>query len=278
MYRWYQRAKLCFVYFEVVLPATHISKDSMVSTRWFTRGWTLQDLVASRDVKFFANDRTFLGTKTDHSDALSSITGIHTEAFRDKPIEDFSIAQKMSWASKRTTTRPEDIAYCLFGLFDVNIALLYGEGAEKVFVELQEAIESISNDQSLFAWAQPTAKCTTMMGLLANSPADFALSGDITPVRDWRMTKPYSMTNSGLRINMLITPPGTRRLSMQVSKGQFRIGLLNCVIDNGSLRLVAIHIYQKADEEDQDGHGDVCQTTCAGPEHRAYCSRHTLFV
>jgi hypothetical protein len=250
----------------------------MVSTRWFTRGWTLQELVASRDVKFFANDWSFLGTKTDHSAVLSSITGIHAKALRDKLIEDFSIAQRMSWASKRTTTRPEDIAYCLFGLFDVNMALLYSEGAEKAFVRLQEAIMSDSDDQSLFAWTQPTAKRTTMIGLLAKSPADFALSGDIIPVRDWRMSKPYSMTNAGLRINLLTTPPGTRRLSMRVLKGRFCIGLLNCVIDDGSLRLVAIHIYHKADEGDQHGRVNVCQTTCASPEHRAYCSRHTIFV
>jgi hypothetical protein len=167
-----------------------------------------------------------------------------------------------------------------FGLFDVNIALLYGEGAEKVFVELQEAIESISNDQSLFAWAQPTAKCTTMMGLLANSPADFALSGDITPVRDWRMSKPYSMTNSGLRINLLITPPGTRRLSMQVPKGQFRIGLLNCVIDNGSLRLVAIHICQKPTKKINMGmetyarrHVPVLSTELIVPATRYLCEK-----
>ncbi|KAH7064401.1 heterokaryon incompatibility protein-domain-containing protein [Paraphoma chrysanthemicola] len=151
MYRWYRNARICFAYLEDVRPGQDISTWSTTTVRWFSRGWTLQELVASPNLQFFASDWTLLGSKSSYCEQLASITGIHAQALIDKPIESFSIAQRMSWASSRSTTRPEDIAYCLLGLFDVNMPLLYGEGAQKAFLRLQEGIMKDSDDQSLFA-------------------------------------------------------------------------------------------------------------------------------
>jgi hypothetical protein len=270
MYCWYQKAEVCFVYLEDVSPGTLISLGSMSTVRWFLRGWTLQELVASPKVEFFANDWTFLGSKTGHSDALSSITGIHAEALCNKPVAEFSIAQRMSWASKRTTTRPEDIAYCLLGLFGVNMPLLYGEGEVKAFVRLQEEIMRDSDDQSIFAWTQPSTQSTTMRGLLADSPADFASSGGIIPIRDWRRSNPYSMTNAGLRITLLTTDPETQ--------GRLRLGLLDCITMEGPKRLVALHLYQHAEQGDQYGRVNVGKMAYVSREHRAWCSYRTIFV
>src|SRR5450756_1783726 len=111
----------------------------------------------------------------------------------------------MSWASRRSTTRSEDVAYCLMGLFDVNMPLLYGEGA-KAFIRLQEEILKRSNDHSLFAWASSNAGDTSrgpwaFVGFLASDPSDFEHSNHYVHCSDlyrFGLMRPYSMTNMGL--------------------------------------------------------------------------------
>jgi hypothetical protein len=122
-----------------------------------------------------------------------------------------SIAQRMSWASRRETTRSEDIAYCLMGIFDVNMPLLYGEGT-KAFVRLQEEILKRSYDYSLFAWTTPKPDCI-YEGFLAASPSYFQHSNHYvfrnSPTRMLRLTQPCSMTNMGLCIDVpLFHVPG----------------------------------------------------------------------
>lgn len=112
-----------------------------------------------------------------------------------------SIANRMSWASRRTTTRVEDIAYCLLGIFNVNIPLLYGEGL-KAFQRLQEEIIRTSDDQSLFAWEDRATTRGRMSGLLAECPAQFADCGDVGGRSSPFDLEPYSMTNKGLRIQL----------------------------------------------------------------------------
>src|SRR5450755_1681993 len=98
---------------------------------------------------------------------ISRITGIQGEVLLGGSVENFSVAQRMSWAAKRYTTRLEDLAYCLMGLFNVNMPMLYGEG-ERAFIRLQEEIMKVSDDDSLFAWKSPTW-WTDDGGLLASS-------------------------------------------------------------------------------------------------------------
>lgn len=156
MFRWYHDARVCYVYLTDFSTQGMASQDDLHkpfrSCKWFTRGWTLQELLAPPFVRFHSREWHILGSKTTLSDEISSITGIDTRALTGTTrLSAYSIAQRMSWASHRTTTRPEDVAYCLLGLFQINMPLLYGEG-EKAFSRLQEEIIKMSDDHSIFAW------------------------------------------------------------------------------------------------------------------------------
>jgi len=144
MFQWYRGASVCYAYLSDVLvdPDIEETRAAVRQSRWFTRGWTLQELIAPKDVQFFDGNWRPIGRKLDYQFALlvSEITGIHTSALRgSSALEDESVATKMRWASRRQTTRIEDIAYCLIGIFDVNMPLLYGEGP-RAFLRLQEEI------------------------------------------------------------------------------------------------------------------------------------------
>lgn len=147
-----------------------------------------------------------IGTKTELSSRIASITGIVIDIINDPDfLESTSIAQRMSWASSRVTSRPEDMAYCLMGLFDVHMPMLYGEGAEKAFLRLQEQIMASSDDQSLFAWRDADANPDARYGLLATSPTFFRDSSLLESYQDWQTRPPYQMTNRGLQIGLPMT-------------------------------------------------------------------------
>ncbi|KAK2014583.1 HET-domain-containing protein [Colletotrichum eremochloae] len=157
MYNWYSGAGICYVYMvDVPLHAiqeTSCDPDSyFCKSRWFTRGWTLQELIAPTRMNFYTANWSLLGTKQHLVDALYLATGVPKLCLSGHlGPSDFSIAEVMSWASARVTTRPEDQAYCLLGLFGVNMPLLYGEG-RKAFLRLQEEIIKVSVDQSIFVY------------------------------------------------------------------------------------------------------------------------------
>ncbi|OQE19844.1 hypothetical protein PENSTE_c014G01785 [Penicillium steckii] len=168
-------------------------------SEWFKRGWTLQELLAPVKLQFFFKDWQLLGDKQHLIQTLSCITRIPEMCLKDYyGMVSASVAQKMSWASHRTTTRPEDMAYCLMGLFDVNMPPLYGEGS-RAFLRLQEEIIKISNDPSIFAWSvgDSLSFAQAHHELLAESMRYFAGSHDIVGVS--RMTKPYKMTHNGIK-------------------------------------------------------------------------------
>ncbi|OBT70618.1 hypothetical protein VF21_10350, partial [Pseudogymnoascus sp. 05NY08] len=153
MFRWYSDAEICYAYLSDVAEVGDgpEAKSQFRNSRWFTRGWTLQELLASKKVIFYSREWVEMGSKEDFATTISEITGIDPEALGPLDITRFSVAERMSWTSSRVTTRQEDIAYCLLGLFGVNMALLYGEG-ERAFVRLEEEIIKISDDHSIFAW------------------------------------------------------------------------------------------------------------------------------
>ena len=133
MYRWYQRAAICYAFLSDLEPAMPGEKSSITATatlrdcRWFTRGWTLQELIAPRQVIFYDRAWQSRGSKSELAEILSEITNVDIEVLQHtKPLSALSTAQKMSWAAERETTRMEDTAYCLLGIFDVNMPLLYG--------------------------------------------------------------------------------------------------------------------------------------------------------
>jgi hypothetical protein len=203
MFRWYKNAKVCYVYLADV-PSSSDPKDlvSFKSSRWFTRGWTLQELIAPGNIVFYTKEWTKLGTKIELSLTISAVTSIRCDIlFHKKALEDVSIADRMSWVSRRFTTQPEDIAYCVLGIFDVNMPLLYGEG-QKAFIRLQEEIIKVSDDHSIFAWTRVPGSLNRSM--LALSPHMFGNIGSIVRYREDVSNKPFTMTNNGLQIELPI--------------------------------------------------------------------------
>ena len=208
MYSWYEKAKTCYAYLADV-PATsgtEIQRAAFANSRWFKRGWTLQELVApSKEMVFLSSEWIEIGTKETLCEEIAAKTGISVSILTGTSFRTASIAKRMSWASGRETTRPEDIAYCLMGLFDINMPMLYGEG-KKAFTRLQEEIIRNSDDQSLFAWTNSTEDAKRPCGLLASSPSRFANSGDIMPYNEWGSSAPFSTSNKGLRIELHLSP------------------------------------------------------------------------
>ena len=138
---------------------------------WFTRGWTLQELLAPSNMVFWNKDWTKIGTKAELAEKLSSITRIPLSVFHGSSPLHYTVAQRLSWASKRETTRREDTAYSLLGLFDVYLAPNYGEGETKAFMRLQEEILKRWKDHLIFMWT-PSHEPRNF-GLLATSPEPF---------------------------------------------------------------------------------------------------------
>jgi hypothetical protein len=166
MFEYYSHSSVCYAYLADIQSLKRLAKS-----RWFTRGWTLQELLAPRIVTFFDSRWRKLGTKQSCSQQISSATGIPEDVVVGRPIQTCNVAQRMSWASQRQSTRDEDIAYCLWGLFDVHMSPIYGEGAENAFLRLQEEILRQSADHTLFLWTPKHDPYN--QGLLASSPRPF---------------------------------------------------------------------------------------------------------
>ena len=155
MFTYYALADVCLVYLSDVFPGgySNFPTNEFNHSKWFRRGWTLQELLAPRNVAFFSQDWTFLGNKHRLAYDIHKSTSIPEEVLRfEVDITEKTILDRMSWAAFRSTTREEDQAYSLFGLFGVRIPTMYGEGGRNAFYRLQEEIMKTSLDTSLFAW------------------------------------------------------------------------------------------------------------------------------
>ncbi|KAI1187385.1 ankyrin repeat-containing protein [Nemania serpens] len=184
MYRWYEEADVCYAYLADVSSLSNFS-----DSRWFTRGWTLQELIAPSNVIFFDRDWQVIGNKADlHNFFLGDSLGYA------------SVAQRMSWAASRETTRIEDRAYCLLGIFGIYMPMLYGEG-DRAFIRLQEEIMKGMDDHSLFAW-RSTAYHDG--GILASSPAAFVESGNIVSTSSFKAasSSPAISNARGIRLSV----------------------------------------------------------------------------
>lgn len=177
MYRWYENSKLCIVYLQ------DVPQKQLTDSEWFERGWTLQELIAPGAITFFDREWSPIGTKTNLVLELSRKTRIPEEIINNK-IKPFacSVAQRMSWAANRITTREEDRAYSLMGLFDIYMPIIYGQ-RERAFLKLQQEIihdSRHSRDESIFAWDMEFPGNTSVYsGLFSPSPLAYANCRDI---------------------------------------------------------------------------------------------------
>ncbi|KAJ4004793.1 hypothetical protein NW752_009541 [Fusarium irregulare] len=205
MFTWYKNAQVCYVYLSDVPPLDNGAFDPMEhfrKSRWFTRGWTLPELLAPTNVVFFAKDWSPIGTRKTLANTISFVTKIDQQ-YLDCTFYKASIGERMSWLAKRETERTEDIAYCMLGIFDINMQIVYGEGM-RAFIRLQEEIIKVSNDQTLFCWAWDDRYVPAeWASILSPSPKTFLDSSTYTewPVHE---AKTYTITNAGLSIKLPI--------------------------------------------------------------------------
>jgi hypothetical protein len=152
MFRWYRNAAKCYAYLSDVFTSTSDpSAETCQSaweadfrkSRWFTRGWTLQELLAPSSVIFFCCQYKRLGNKKSLVRVIHEITGISTPALDGYALDTFSAAERMAWSANRQTTKDEDSAYCLFGIFSIFLPLIYGEGKENALKRLQREIDGL---------------------------------------------------------------------------------------------------------------------------------------
>ena len=150
MFRWYQNAVQCYVYLSDIsiknfgrqaLPAQLLDDSTLRTSKWFSRGWTLQELLAPRSVGFFCHEGQFLGDKASLELQICNITGIPAKALQGTSLSYFGIDERMAWAARRQTTIAEDQAYCLLGIFDIHLPSIYGEGLSNAFIRLQDEIK-----------------------------------------------------------------------------------------------------------------------------------------
>lgn len=149
MFRWYRDATECYVFLsDVSTVKRKADSESQLTTwesafrssRWFTRGWTLQELLAPKTVKFFSRDRNYLGDRQDLRQMIHEITGLPVSALLGRPLGQFDLEERLSWSRNRTTTRNEDKVYSLLGIFGIFMPLIYGEGHSSALRRLRKEI------------------------------------------------------------------------------------------------------------------------------------------
>ncbi|KAI1773390.1 heterokaryon incompatibility protein-domain-containing protein [Hypoxylon cercidicola] len=251
MFRWYRDAAICYAYLADVAKNLRLStiEKKLRKSRWFTRGWTLQELIAPSEVVFYSMDWHRVGTKSELAACISDITHIDQVYLNAANVQLASIAQRMSWAANRETSRDEDVAYCLLGIFDVNMPLIYGEGT-KAFQRLQgEIMKAYPEDHTLFAWGTVVSQFSrtvesdahalgfepltwkpdeddSLLGFLARSPAAFRDSGQFVVYKkakkvfrrwDFLLTAPEQVGRS-IRIDLPVLPSGLRLAECHVGE------------------------------------------------------------
>ena len=297
MFAWYEASGICYVYLSDVYAHSTLSQEwtetdsvsrpasrQVETARWFTRGWTLQELIAPSSLAFFSQEWVLVGrirksqarmggrpmdsntslssdaidnlSRDEFVEHIASITKIPLEylVFRRRYLK-ASVARRMSWAASRRTTRVEDMAYCLLGLFDINMPLLYGEG-NRAFIRLQEEIMKVSTDQSIFAWDCMNVSIPRRQGdisVIAPSPSVFSNAGDIVLCRtssDSIENTMFRQSNFGLSLQLPLFDPPHARYS--VPRDDYVLCMLNCRLetqeDDGRLYLPLRRIFNVGED------------------------------
>jgi len=231
MYTWYANSACCYVFLKDVdhgdfyndpqrqayvvrhwyndeeqpciseMPARFLA-GQFESSVWFTRTWTLQELLAPRDLLFYNNQFYAIGSRLTMSVMIARTTGIGHEYLDGQDCGRESVrlapvAERMKWASHRRATRKEDIAYSLLGILDVNMPLLYGEG-ERAFSRLQSEVVKRSDDQSVFIW-DSAGPCENTSLLAPNIHCFAKVETPLMKVKGW-YSLDYEETNKGLKV------------------------------------------------------------------------------
>jgi len=234
MYRWYAQAQVCYAHLADVPPGDINEEESRChdafrNSRWFTRGWTLQELLAPERLEFFSQNWSWIGGKGAAVAIISRVTGIDTTILTRHRWSEPCVAERMSWAADRRVTREEDIAYCLMGIFGVHMPLIYGEGRVNAFRRLQEELIKISADPSLFAW-DPTPveiesrKHGATTGMLAESPANFKRGRGMRLARFTSDRHPISKQNGLIYTNLTLSSWEASHMT----DGEVFYGVLSC--------------------------------------------------
>lgn len=154
MFRWYENATRCYVFLSDVSAPTMTDlrqrsdwEAPFRASQWFTRGWTLQELIAPVSVEFFSCEGQRLGDKMTLDKLVYEITGIPLAVLRNCPLNHFTRSERMSWAITRITTEEEDNVYCLLGMLGVSLPVSYGEGREKALRRLQVEVEALEDTE-----------------------------------------------------------------------------------------------------------------------------------
>jgi hypothetical protein len=276
MFKWYEGSGACYAYladFEVANNNREVATETLKGCRWFTRGWTLQELLAPRKVEFYDKNWTLFGDRTSLSKRISGITGIDERALTRHSslgcvfdpearfecmrcssslvireiLDSFSIATRMFWASQRQTTRQEDIAYSLLGIFDVNMPLLYGED-DRAFYRLQQEIARVSEDHSILAWDDQSWTINRPPGIVpistfASSPSKFTRPF----VSTWYQsrTSKIRLKDGGLELEVLLG-------NCTIGKKRLQFAALDCNTPGDSSKSAAL-VLQGPDSG--SGHG-----------------------
>lgn len=263
MFHWYRRAEVCYAYLH---DATGVG--DFVRSEWFDRGWTLQELVAPANVQFFSGDWANFGSKKTLSRFICPRTGIDSRYLQGGSLELASIAERMSWAAKRITTRPEDTAYCLLGIFDIHMPLIYGEGLQKAFTRLQSQLIKEAAELSWLAWDFPGQRPTagSLSGVFAPSPACFTHCNDVTVYDADPNVIPIKETNGGLELELPIVRHQGRR-------GLMDFALIDCRWRHDFSNVIAIPVIKHGTQYYRDG-----ERIQVVPEETWYGTKKSLVV
>ncbi|XEV07307.1 hypothetical protein FSHL1_012594 [Fusarium sambucinum] len=245
MFQWYRKAEVCYTYMNDIPKGDKVREpgSKFYSSTWFQRGWTLQELLAPVESRFYDEDWNLIGTRAELSSEIEKITDIPLKFLLGwVDFRQASVAQRMSWAAKRETKREEDMAYCLLGIFNISMPMIYGEG-EKAFERLQLKILEQTTDDSILAWGIPetdlngqSTKVSKAIsaGVFASSPRDFSGCGRIVPYT--QDSKPSSIiTVSGGYVHTSLT--------LYYNENKMLYAALNCYFQGNDAQVIAIPLY-----------------------------------
>ncbi|KAH0437142.1 ankyrin repeat-containing protein [Colletotrichum camelliae] len=260
MFRWYQKSSICIAYLADVLLDDSTGPGQTVAvtqSRWFRRGWTLQELLAPVDLCFYSGSWEIIGARHDLKYLIAEITRIDTKYLRsrehtpypsragdvsDNPIFQASVAERMRWASRRETTRIEDAAYCLLGIFNVNMSLIYGEGPN-AYRRLQEAILQKFDDHSIFAWgrfvtpSELPSQPGSVTSFLAPHPIAFDRYGTIVPFQTPNIRARIRVAHDAVTIDVPLWEPLEQ---CNISGKRMWLAPLLCHYQGSSLHCIAL--------------------------------------